>query len=65
MRHANRHPESQLLSISAASAVSGIAPGSLRRLIAAKHLPAVELPGVRRVLIDRADLAALIESAKR
>jgi excisionase family DNA binding protein len=43
---------------------SGIPRNSLRKLITMRKLPAVELPGIRRVLIDRADLDDLIESCK-
>jgi excisionase family DNA binding protein len=43
----------------------GIPDDSLRKLITNKKLPAVELPGIRRVLIDRADLETAILEWKR
>jgi excisionase family DNA binding protein len=43
---------------------SGIPKDSIRKLITMRKLPAVELPGIRRVLIGRVDLDALIDDCK-
>ena len=53
------------MSLREAEVESGIPKDSLRKLIAEGTLPAVELPGIRRVLIDRQDLNDLIEQSKR
>ena len=61
----------RLLDLAAASAYSGIAVWSLRRLIWNGVIPTVKLPALngrgalmRRVLVDRADLDRLIDSHK-
>ena len=53
------------MSLRQAEAETGIPKDSLRRLIADRRLATVELPGIRRVWIDRQDLADLIEASKR
>ena len=53
------------MSLREAEDESGIPKDSLRKLVADGTLPAVELPGIRRVLIDRQDLNELIERSKR
>jgi excisionase family DNA binding protein len=53
------------MSLRDAEAGSGIPKDSLRKLIAEGALPSVELPGIRRVFIDRADLDDLIDRHKR
>lgn len=55
----------RLLSIGEASAEYGIAPGLLRRLIADRKLASIEFPGIKRILIQRDDIDALIEASKR
>jgi len=65
LRHATNRPDARLMSLRQAEAESGIPKDSLRKLIADSSLPAVELPGIRRVLIDRQDLNDLIEQSKR
>ena len=57
-------PEGRLISLRDAERYSGIPKDSIRKLIGLRKLPAVELPGVRRVWIDRADLDALIDNCK-
>jgi hypothetical protein len=52
------------MSLRDAERESGIPKDSLRKLIAMRNLPAVELPGIRRVLIDRVDLDNLIAFSK-
>lgn len=54
----------QLLSLKDAAAESGISVWTLRDLIAACRIRAVQPPGVRRIYIDRADLARAIEAWK-
>jgi hypothetical protein len=53
------------MSLRDAERESGIPKDSLRKLIAERALTTVELPGIRRVLIDRKDLDDLIERSKR
>ena len=65
MRPTKTRPGSRLISLRDAEEKSGIPKDSLRRLIADGNLPTVELPGVRRVWIDRQDLEDLIDSSKR
>jgi excisionase family DNA binding protein len=65
MRQASSRPNARLISIDQAADEYGIAPGSLRRLIAARELASVELPGIRRVFLRREDLDALIEESTR
>ena len=48
----------------AAAAYSGLPERTLWRLISAGTLPAVRVPGMRRVLILRDDLDALLEGAR-
>jgi len=69
-RKADRRPRpasltQRLLTITQASAVSGIPRRSLWDVIAAGKLAIVRLPGqTRRAWIDRRDLDALIESSR-
>lgn len=65
MRAPNPRPAARLMSLRQAEAETGIPKDSLRRLIADRRLATVELPGIRRVWIDRQDLADLIEASKR
>lgn len=53
------------LPLMAASAYSGIPVRRLWALIAAGRLPVIRIPGMRAVLLDRADLDALLEHHKR
>jgi excisionase family DNA binding protein len=55
----------RLSTLDRAAAYAGVSRKSLSRLIQRQALPAVRLPGVRRVLIDLADLDRLIVKAKR
>lgn len=57
-------PEGRLISLRDAERYSGIPKDSIRKLVAMRKLPAVELPGIRRVLIDRVDLDAFIDACK-
>lgn len=52
------------LSITAASAYSGIPARRLWALIAEGRLRAIRLPGMRRVLLDREDLDQLLDAHK-
>lgn len=54
-------PGALLLTLSQASAETGVPSTSLRDLIARGHLPAVRLGDTRRVWVRRCDLAALVE----
>jgi excisionase family DNA binding protein len=65
MRSSAPKPGAKLLSFRQASDEYGIATSSLRRLVDTRKLPAVELPGIKRVLLRRDDLDALIESSTR
>ena len=65
MRHSTPRPNAKLLSFAQAADEYGIAPGTLRALVAARKLASVELPGIRRVLLRRADLEALVEDSTR
>lgn len=64
MRATTPRPKARLLSLRDAESESGLPKDSLRKLIAEGKLAVVELPGIRRVWIDREDLNALIEDAK-
>lgn len=65
MRATSVRPGARLMSLRDAERESGIPKDSLRKLIAERALTTVELPGIRRVLIDRKDLDDLIERSKR
>lgn len=58
----------RLLGLADAGRYAGVSTWSIRALIAADKLRAVKLPGangdMNRILIDRADLDALIEASK-
>lgn len=64
LRAALSRPSGRLISLRDAEHYSGIPKDSIRKLITMRKLPAVELPGIRRVLIDREDLDALIDACK-
>ena len=50
----------ETLDIRSAARVLGISEPSLRRAVAAGHLPTVTIPGVRRVLFSRQRIEAII-----
>lgn len=54
----------RLISIKAAAGEYGLSPWTIRDLIAAQHLKAVHLPGMRRILLDRKDLEKALEAWK-
>jgi excisionase family DNA binding protein len=56
--------ESRLLGSEQAATYLGVAPPTLLRLIARGIISPVQIPGVRRTLIDKRDLDALVESGK-
>ncbi len=64
MRPTSPLPDARLLTLRDAERKSGIRKDSLRKLIKEHALPVVELPGIRRVMIDREDLDELIERSK-
>jgi excisionase family DNA binding protein len=49
-------PQPQLLGLSVVAMMLGVSRNTVKTLVARGALPHVELPGVRRWLIDRADL---------
>lgn len=55
----------RLVGLRELSAELGIPYGTLYQLVKARELPAVNLPGVRRILVDRRDLERAIEEWKR
>ena len=57
-------PELRLLGSAQAALYLGITPRSLQRLVARRILTPIRLPDVRRTLFDKADLEALIMSAR-
>lgn len=54
-----------LLGVDDAAGFLGLAPRSVHRLIQRGALTPVRLPGFRRTLLDRRDVEALVESARR
>ena len=56
--------ESRLLGLERAAAYIDTTPRTVQRLIKSGFLRPVKLGGLRRVLIDRADLDQLIQAAK-
>ncbi len=56
--------QSRLLSLDAAANYLDVTGMSIRRLIARGVLRYVRIPTLRRVMVDRQDLDALIESGK-
>ena len=64
MRPAKPRPNARLISVAQACDEYGFTKDQLYKLIAARKLPAVELPSIKRVLLDRRDLDAAIESWK-
>ena len=58
------NPERRLLGAEQAATYMGVAPPTLKRLIAKGVVNVVQIPGLRRVLIDKQDLDALVESGK-
>lgn len=57
--------EGRLLSLQDTASRLGTTVRTIQRLIRSGALGVVRLPGVRRTLIDEADLAALVMSARR
>jgi excisionase family DNA binding protein len=55
----------RLVGLRELSAELGIPYGTLYDLVKRGELPAVNLPGVRRILVDRKDLERAIEEWKR
>lgn len=55
----------RLLSVLDVERETGLSRWTVRDLVASGALPAVKLPGVRRVLVDRRDLERAIETWKR
>lgn len=57
----------RLLNLSEAEKITGLSRFSIRRLIDRGELPAIKgsASGLRRVLVDAADIAALIDRWKR
>ena len=64
MRPATARPHARLISVKQACSEYGFTKDQLYKLIAAKKLPAVDLPSIKRVLLDRRDLDAAIDSWK-
>jgi len=56
--------ETRLLGSEQAATYLGVALPTLLRLIARGIISPVQIPGVRRTLIDKRDLDALVESGK-
>ena len=57
-------PGARLIGIAQAEQEYGLPYGTLYALIKRGELPSVQLPGVRRLYIDRRDLERLIETSK-
>jgi len=55
----------RLVGITAAARYLGVSVWTVRDLIGRGALPRVELPGVRRVLVDQQDLGRLVERSRR
>jgi len=55
----------RLVDVAAAAERLGISPWTVRDLIERRALPHVELPGVRRVLVDVRDIERLVAAGKR
>jgi excisionase family DNA binding protein len=62
--HVVDQSEPRLLGSAEAANYLGVAPPTLLRLIARGVINPVQIPGVRRTLIDWRDLDALVEAAK-
>ena len=65
MRKPTRRPTARLLPIVTATAEYGITEHGFERLISTGALRLVELPGIRRRLLDRRDIERFIEECKR
>jgi excisionase family DNA binding protein len=57
--------EPALLGVAEAATYLSVSQWTVRDLVASGALPRVELPGMRRLLVRRADLDALIERSTR